>query len=344
MRLLYGRFRRLVRWEYWATGPIYLPVFILAVWNILRYRSLSVVTAANPGMPSGGFVLDSKSEILRAFGDSSHIAKFKIIHSGSTEKEQKETIFTFLNEIGTSFPVVLKPDFGERGKEVCIAESMPQAIAYLKGTEEEIILQEYVPGVEYGIFYERHPNEKKGRITGITEKASTIIHGNGQSTLEKLILEDPRAVCQAPIFLKIHKGKLQEIPASGSKIKLNLLGTHSQGSLFLDACDLWTQEMEDAIDQLSQRFDGFYYGRYDIRVNSLEDLQSGHSFKAVELNGVTSEPTHMYDPKHSIFYAWRKLCGQWNRAFEYGHINRQNGHPGIRLKELLRRIRAHAAK
>ena len=60
-----SRWRRTTRWEFWPTLPIYLPVIPVIIIAALRHRSLTVVIAVNPGMPSGGFVLDSKSAILR---------------------------------------------------------------------------------------------------------------------------------------------------------------------------------------------------------------------------------------------------------------------------------------
>jgi hypothetical protein len=70
------------------------------------------------------------------------------------------------------------------------------------------------------------------------------------------------------------------------------------------------------------RFEGFYFGRYDIRTPSLEDFRQGRNFKIVELNGVTSEATHIYQPGNSIWNAYRTLQRQWRIAFEIGAANR----------------------
>lgn len=45
----------------------------------------------------------------------------------------------------------------------------------------------------------------------------------------------------------------------------------------------------------------------------------------MELNGVTSEATHIYDPKLSLFDAYRVLFQQWRIAFEIGDLNRARG-------------------
>jgi hypothetical protein len=76
------------------------------------------------------------------------------------------------------------------------------------------------------------------------------------------------------------------------------------------------------MDRISKTYDGFYFGRYDIRTPSVEDFQQGRNFKVVELNGVTSEATHIYDPRNSLWDAYRVLFAQWRIAFEIGAQNR----------------------
>ena len=47
----------------WAFYP---PVLFYVIWLGLKYRSLLLFTAANPGIPAGGVVGESKWDILRA--------------------------------------------------------------------------------------------------------------------------------------------------------------------------------------------------------------------------------------------------------------------------------------
>ncbi|NIM61209.1 MAG: carboxylate--amine ligase, partial [Acidobacteria bacterium] len=79
-----------------------------------------------------------------------------------------------------------------------------------------------------------------------------------------------------------------------------------------------TEALERRIDDVSSGFDGFFFGRYDLRVQDLDAFAGGRGFKIVELNGVTSEATHIYDPRHSLLDAWRTLFRQWRLAFEIG--------------------------
>ena len=343
-RLRYSGWRRLVRWEFWPTLPIYLPLAPVFFWCAVRYRSLMVATVVNPGMPSGGFVDDSKSDILEKLRPSGRIADFLVISDTLDAGEQEVLLDGFLAKLEKPYPVVLKPEMGERGRGVLIARSREECLEYLRAAECSTILQEHVAGVEYGVFYERAPEEEKGKITGITLKGKTEVTGDGKSSLEKLILGDERAVCLAPLFLEMHAESLERVLEEGEVFALNKLGTHSQGSLFLDAGDLWTEELEEAVDEASRHFEGFYLGRYDVRVASAEEFQRGEGWKIVELNGVTSEPTHMYDPKHSVWYAWKTLAAQWCRAYRYGAQNRARGHEPLSLATLWKRVREHSAR
>lgn len=62
---------------------------------------------------------------------------------------------------------------------------------------------------------------------------------------------------------------------------------------------------------------------------------AGRNMKIVELNGVTSEATHIYDPKLGLFGAYRVLFQQWQIAFEIGDLNRTLGFRPASLGDLL---------
>jgi len=332
-RLRLGRWRRLTRWEFWPTVPIYLPVIPIVLWQALRHRSLTHVTAANPGMPSGGFVLDSKSEILRALEPSGHVAPFALLEPGAGP----DALATQIRRHALDYPLVLKPDSGERGRGVAIVRNPVEAADRLRGLPGPTIVQNFVPGEEFGVFYERPPDCGRGRVTGLTLKLDTRVTGDGVHTLEWLILADPRAVCQARVFLELNRKRLDEVIPAGESVRLNRIGTHSRGAIFRDGGHAMTREMEDAFERVSRHFEGFHLGRYDVRSDSLDALQRGE-FRVIELNGVTSEPTQMYH--HGLLHAWRLLAGQWLRAGRIAALNRRAGHRPLPWRELWQRIRA----
>jgi hypothetical protein len=206
---------------------------------------------------------------------------------------------------------------------------------YLTCKTYNTIIQEYAPGREYGVFYYRYPHEQTGHIFSITEKKLPVLAGDGRQTLEHLILSDYRAVCMADFYGQKNLERLQTVPATGESVQLVELGTHCRGAIFLDGSSAITPALTEAIDRISKTLDGFYFGRYDIRTPSVDDLMAGRNLRIVELNGVSSEATHIYDPKLSLFAAYRVLFTQWRIAFEIGSENRTRGFKSVTLRELI---------
>jgi hypothetical protein len=182
------------------------------------------------------------------------------------------------------------------------------------------------------LFYVRHPDEPRGRIVSITEKRLIHVTGDGARTLERLILEDERALCMAPTFLARFAARLDEVPAAGERVPLVEVGTHSRGALFLDGWRHWTPELERDIDELSRSLPGFCFGRYDVRL-------TGRGLRVLELNGLTAEATHVYDPKYGLVEAYRVMFEQWRLAFEIAAANRARGARVTPLRELLGLLR-----
>jgi membrane protein DedA with SNARE-associated domain len=316
-RLLLSRWRRLTRWEFWPLWAFYPPVVLYILWLALKHRSLALFTAANPAIPAGGIVGESKSDILRQLPEE-FVARYELVDSPPA-----------------AYPVVLKPDAGQRGLGVAVVHTRQEAAEYFRVNRGATIAQEYVPGEEFGVFYYRYPNETRGHIYSITEKRFPAVTGDGASTLEELILRDDRAVCMARFFLKKHADKLDHVPAAGEVVPLAELGTHCRGSVFRDGGWVKTPELEAAIDRISRGFTGFFVGRYDIRTPSVAEFRQGRNFKIVELNGVTSEATHIYQPGASLLAGYRTLMRQWRITFEIAAQNRARGITPVPVRQLL---------
>ncbi len=336
-RLLLSSFRRKTRWEFWPPHIFYIPVAVYVLLLSIKYRSLTLFTAANPGIPDGGFIGESKSQILDRLRDNGKfVARFDVIRSELAPAEKLSLAESFMHAAGTGFPIVLKPDTGERGNGVAIIRSRQQIADYLTRTTGDCIIQEFIDGFEFGIFYYRYPHEPTGQIFSITDKRMLTVTGDGRSTLEELILRDDRAVCMAQFHFKNHRKQLYTVPGGDEIFQLVEIGTHCRGALFLDGRAIQTPDLIRAIDAISKRFDGFFFGRYDIRTPSVEDFGKGKNFKIVELNGVTSEATHIYQPGNSLWSAYRTLMQQWKLAFDIGAANRRRGIAPSSVRKLLK--------
>jgi hypothetical protein len=186
----------------------------------------------------------------------------------------------------------------------------------------------------------RRPDEATGRIFSITEKRFPEVVGDGQSTLRNLVLRDRRAARIAGVYLQRDPDR---IPAAGEHVLLVEIGSHSRGAIFLDGSRYETAALRAAIDAVAQCHPGFYFGRFDLRTASLADFQAGR-FSILELNGVSAEATHIYDPAVSVWKAYRTIFRQWGLAFEIGAANRSAGARPLTIIEfagIVRRTSTH---
>jgi len=334
-RLLLSSWRRFTRWEYWPLWAVYTPVALWIAWLALKHRSPTLFTAANPAIPGGGVVGESKFAILRGLGQpAAGIARSGVVPRDLPVPGRIAVVDAFMAAYELSLPIVLKPDQGERGAGVKVVRCRAELEAYLEHARGDTVVQEYVPGVEFGVFYVRRPSAVRGRVVSMTEKRLPVVVGDGRRTLEALILDDPRAVCMARFHLATQRSRLTTVPAAGATVSLGDCGSHCRGAEFLDGRRWLTTELEDAAEAVARRFDGFYFGRFDVRAASSEALARGE-FTVIELNGVTSEPTHIYDPAVTLVEAYRALVDQWSLAFEIGAANARAGAPVASVRTIV---------
>jgi membrane protein DedA with SNARE-associated domain len=325
----------LAQWEFWPAWLFYLPISFRYLTLALRYGSLTLPSAANPGIKTGGLVGESKIETLRELSEIApdFVPLTRLIPEGG---DRMGAFDAFMASVGERYPVVLKPDHGYRGSGFRIAHSREEAAAYLAVVTVPVIAQRYVSGpFEAGIFYCRMPEEERGKILAITDKHFPVLRGDGKQTIQDLILGDERARMQESILLARFRERLDEVPAEGESLRLVHAGNHAQGCLFRDGMHLLGPALEDRIDVISRGLNGFYIGRYDVRYSSAEQLRQGVGFSIIELNGVAGEPTSAYDASRGILAAFGMLMNHWKLAFAVGAANRARGHQPDSLRTIL---------
>lgn len=334
---LAAKVSRLWRWEFWPSWLFYLPVLPWLAYLSLRYRGVLTWTAANPGIPQGGVVGESKHAILVQLPQSSVVPTILVPpgEPGARLALVRQTI----DERGWSFPLILKPDAAQRGAGVRRARNLVDVEKYLRAQPAAVLVQTYHPGpFEAGIFYYRLPGEENGRIFSITDKVFPALVGNGRSTLEELIWRHPRYRMQAHTFLARHDAERDRILAAGERFALALAGNHCQGTMFRDGAHLITPQLERAVDIIARQFPGFYVGRFDVRYTDVAAFKAGRDLAIVELNGATSESTNLYDPSWSLFAAYRTLFRQWLLLYRIGDANRERGHAPAAILELMQLV------
>jgi hypothetical protein len=301
---------------------------------------LTVWTAANPGIPASGVVGESKADILAKLPQEWIIPTLLVPASGHDDRVR--FVREALEARGWNFPLVLKPNAGQRGAGVAKVHDCVELEKYLLANPLPVLVQPYHAGpFEAGVFYYRLPGESRGHIFSATDKVFPVVTGDGRSTLAELIWAHPRYRMQANLFLARHEIDANRVLANGERLTLTVAGNHSQGTLFRDGAHLITPELEAAFDTIAKHFDGFFIGRFDVRYFDLAAFRAGHSFAIVELNGATSESTNVYDPTWPIWRAYRVLFQQWALLFRIGAANRTRGHISVSVHQLLTILRKH---
>ena len=276
-RLMLSRWRRLTRWEFWPIWAFYPPVVLYILYLGLRHRSLTLFTAANPAIPGGGFVGESKGAILQGLAHApEQVARWELIPAALPATDRLARAESFLARHGLGYPVVLKPDTGERGSGVRVIRTPEELGVYLARAGGDTP----DPGVRRGtgvrgLLLPLSRGSDEGGSSRSPTSGFPVVTGDGSRTLETLILADDRAVCMAPLFLARHQARLLEVPAAGERVFLGDLGNHCQGAIFHDGNHLVSAELEAAIELLASGYAGFYFGRFDLRVPDEGDFEGG---------------------------------------------------------------------
>ena len=340
-RAFTARLARWSRWEFWPMGLFYAPVAVWLLWLSVRHRGISTITASNPGIPDGGVVGESKFHILSNLPPRWTVPAALV--DAPTTHERTGQVLAVMQERSWRFPIILKPDVGQRGVGVRLIRQAEEAEAYCAGQPGGILVQPYHPGpYEAGIFYYRFPDEPHGRILSITDKHFPVLVGDGRSTVEQLIWSHPRYRLQAGTFLSRHVHSLGRVLEAGETLQLAIAGNHAQGTLFRDGWHLWTRALERRIDGIARAYPGFFVGRFDVRYTDVDALRAGDDLAIVELNGATAESTNIYDPAGSLASAYRQLFRQWSLVFAIGAANRRAGASVTGTRRLLQLLHTHA--
>jgi membrane protein DedA with SNARE-associated domain len=324
---LIARFKRILRWEFWPPALFYIPVVAKCLMLAIKYRSLTLPTLANPGMYLGGLIGESKFDTLAVLAEAHPdvVAETHLVPFDCVERQIAQ-ILRLRDARNLAYPLVLKPDVGQRGFGFRVIHSDEEVKAYVEHFARDVLVQEYAPGPhEAGVFYYRFPHKDKGKIFSITDKVFPVAVGDAERSLEELIYRDPRASLIADVYLRRFQAQRQRVLAAGEVLRLVEAGNHCQGAVFLDGRRLFSPALESKIDEISKSIPGFHVGRFDLRYASEQDLLEGRGFQIVEVNGVSSEATSIYDPKNSLRDAYRTLFRQWEIIFAIAGENRARG-------------------
>ena len=314
---------RITHWETWYYITKYIPLAPVWIWYCLRARSCWFFTPSNPTLTFGGFEGESKKEMYDQLPPGSYPKSIYVDPQSPIEDLPRLVV-----ENDFSYPFVVKPDIGMMGFMFRTIENEEQLKAYHQKMPATYILQEQAPyPIEVSVFYYRFPHQQKGHITGFVKKEFLQVVGDGESSLEKLIREHPRVLYRLKEQLSKHESRLHEIIPNGEIFVLSHALNLSRGSRLISLAHEKDDKLLKIFDDLSHYARHFYYGRYDIKCASIDDLKQGKNFTILEYNGSGAEPHHIYGNNNSLWQAYRILVQHWEVLYQISRFNHLNGHP-----------------
>lgn len=329
--------------EYWPTYILYFPIVFIWLYYSLKLRSLLYFTTVNPSINTGGFVGESKIDILKQLSKTDY-PETLFVEEGKDIRQ----IYKILEKNHFQFPLVLKPNVGDQGYKVTICNKDEELKAYFKANNFDTLIQKYVEyGKEYSLFFYIDPFTNEGTISSLCEKVSLTIVGNGKDTVSKLMEQKDRAFIQLERLMKENSELMNYTPLKSEKVLLEPIGNHRRGTLFKNVnCNI-TSKLVEAINILSEKTPNFKYIRYDLKCKSLNDLENLEHFSILEINGVTAEPAHIYDPNYGVIKVFKDLIYHWQTMSHIAKKQIQNGikpMPIATFSNHIRRYNIHKKK
>ncbi len=268
---------QILHFEYWNWLFFYTPMIPYWLYQSFRARSLTFFTAVNPGIEAGGFYGEKKTDIYDQIPEK-YLPKIVLIKHDADLKKVYET----LQFSGIEYPFFAKPNVGGRGRDVVKIHNQSELNDYHQFTDVAYLIQEFIDYViELGILYSRHPDEAVGQVSSITFKEFLTVVGDGKATILELMQENIRARFNLDTLKIKHAQTLNEVLPKNEKRILENVGNHWKGTKFLNANYLISNELNDVFYEIVKNYEGFYYGRFDLKVDSIADLFIGKNIKII---------------------------------------------------------------
>ena len=329
-------FIKLFNWEYWPMSITNIPVGLIYLWFAIRARNPFFFTTVNPVIETGGLFGESKINILN------RIPKKVLPITVFVKKETDfQAIVLKLNVAKLSYPIIAKPDVGERGTLVSKIKSEQELKAYWNKNKIDFLIQEFVGlPLEWAVMNHRFPNSKVGKITSICVKEPLKVVGDGFSSVRELMDDYPRARFQLERFEKEFPNILTQIPKNEEVILLEPIGNHCRGTMFLNGNDLIDEELTASFNEVAFQMADIFYGRFDIKCASLEAAKKGE-FKILEYNGVGAEPAHIYDPSYPLLKKYRDVYRHWKIIYKIYKIQKKKGVKPMTLRAVFESFKVY---
>jgi len=310
-------------WETWHYLAKYIPLFPAWLWYCLKARSLWFFTPSNPTITFGGMEGERKKEMYDQLPPGSYPRSIYISNDLSFEAAAALTARHLFD-----YPFAVKPDVGMMGfmfRRIGNAEEFKR---YHEAMPVGYIVQHLVHyPLEVSVFYYRYPGEQSGVITGFLKKEFLQVIGDGSSTLGELIKSYDRVSFRMAEMIAKHNHRLTDIIPLGEVFCLSPALNLSRGGKLISLASQKDEKLLRIFDDLSHYTKSFYYGRYDIKCSSIEELKQGKNFSILEYNGSGAEPHHVYGDGNTLLKAYNILLQHWKVLYRISKINNRQGIP-----------------
>jgi len=314
---------RLFHYEFWPFWVFYIPAYFYYFFLAIKSRKWVYFSVLNPCMNFGGAFLSSKNKALQNI-PKEWVPKTLLVNP----EEDFSRIKKGLQKEKIKFPLIVKPDMGERGKGVEIIPELSDLENHIAGLPKEpYLIQEYIEyPLELGILF-YWDLEGKPQISSIGSKSFCHVIGNGKDPFKALVKKNPRLATRIPLLEKRFKKEWETILPKDKHLLIEPIGNHNRGTTFLDGRNYYSKELLDWTANCARQIPGFDYGRFDLKIKDKNAFKRKKNIKIMEVNGVNSEPIHIYDPNYSIWNAYRDIFFQMKIIFDLSQKRLKKEYP-----------------
>lgn len=244
---------KLTRYEFWPVYVFYGPFLFYWLYLCIKARDFGFLFKINPAMKLGGAIGADKVDSLEQI-DSKYLPTTVFVDKGaSAEKIEK-----LIKQYHLEYPIIIKPNHGERGKGVERIDSSDEIADYLLNHNTDLIIQEFVDSPqEIGVFSYKDSVSGKGHITSIFIKRFLSVVGNGLLTLEQMMQNNLRARFRLDYLKSKYAADLNRILEEGEVMFLEPVGNHCRGTEFLSGQHIINEKLVKVFDDITQNFEGF---------------------------------------------------------------------------------------
>jgi hypothetical protein len=307
-------------WELWPFALRYLAIAPVWLWYCAKSRSLWFFSSSNPTLTFGGFEGETKKEMYELLPEDLY-PKTVYIAPGESLQSLEEKIKTK----GIRYPFCVKPDVGMKGLLFRKVDKPEQLATYHKAVPLDYIAQDLIEyPIEASVFYYRYPDQPQGVITGFIQKELMEVRGDGTSNLLELIQSHPKARFREDEMRMKHADYLVKVLPDGERYFLTHAANLNRGARFVNLKHLIDDNLLQVFDAISHSAK-FYYGRYDLKCTSIDDLKKGKNFLILEFNGSGAEPNHVYHAGYTLKEAQQEFLKHWKVLYEISRFNHAQG-------------------